>query len=140
MPNGASDVAAGAPNLETFVDNLDGTVSDKVTGLMWEQAYHLSVYGGITFCSTQVTTAGYHDWRMPTLIELISIADFTRDAPSIDTTFFPLSPDAGPFWSWTNAVGFGSQVYIIDYGFPFIEISGGFGVDGMPGQNIRCVR
>jgi hypothetical protein len=140
ISNAPSEVAVGAPNLETFVDNLDGTVTDKVTGLMWEQEFHLSMFPQPEFCATSVTTGGHKDWRMPTIIELISLADFTRDNPSIDTTFFPLSPGAGPFWSSTIRVGFGSSVDIIDYSFPFIENSGGFGVEGQPGQNIRCVR
>jgi hypothetical protein len=140
ISNGASDVSVGAPHLQTFVDNLDGTVTDKVTGLMWEQAFHLSIYPQGDFCATSVTTGGYSDWRMPTIIELISLADFTRDSPSIDTSVFPLSDNAGWFWSSTIREGFGTSVDIIDYSQPFIENAGGFGVDGQPGQNIRCVR
>ena len=39
MPNSAADVANGAPNLAHLVDNLDGTVTDLVTGLMWQQDF-----------------------------------------------------------------------------------------------------
>ena len=141
VSNSTSDVANGAPNLAQFVDNLDGTVTDRVTGLMWEQRYHQSVYDfGDVFCPT-VTTGGYTDWRASTTIELVSIADFSRDQPSIDTTAFPLGDDAGFFWSSTKVDGYGLEPDIIDYGrFPAIEIAGGFGVDGQPGVNVRCVR
>jgi hypothetical protein len=140
MPNSANDVATGAPNLAALVDNQDGTVSDKVTGLMWEQDFHPSVYPtGEAFCES-VTTGGYTDWRLPTIIELISIADFSRDQPSLDTTVFPLASGVGPFWSDTVRAGFGSSRDIMDYFFPFVENAGGFGVDGIPGQDIRCVR
>jgi hypothetical protein len=37
MPNSANEVSAGAPNLESYTDNGDGTVTDNVTGLMWQQ-------------------------------------------------------------------------------------------------------
>ena len=37
MPNGPTDVAAGAPNPEGYTLNGDGTVTDKITGLMWQQ-------------------------------------------------------------------------------------------------------
>jgi hypothetical protein len=141
ISNAASEVAYGAPNLETLVDNLDRTVTDKVTGLMWEQDFHLSAYpDGDEFCAT-VRTGGYTDWRQPTIIELISIADFSRDRPSIDTTVFPLRSLAGFFWSNTQAYAYDLEPIIIDYGeFPAIEVAGGFGVDGQPGVNVRCVR
>jgi hypothetical protein len=32
---------------------------------------------------------GFSDWRMPTAKELLSIVDYSRWAPAIDTTFFP---------------------------------------------------
>ena len=37
MPNDRVDVTAGAPNLESYTDNKDGTVTDNLTGLMWQQ-------------------------------------------------------------------------------------------------------
>jgi hypothetical protein len=138
--NAAVEVANGAPNLVALVDNLDGTVTDKVTGLMWEQRYHQSVFAtGDEFCAT-VMTGGYTDWRQATIIELISIDEFWRDQPSIDPVAFPLSIDAGFFWSGTQAENFAGEPYIIDYGISAIEIAGGFGVDGQPGRNVRCVR
>lgn len=41
MPNGPADVAAGAPNPESYTANGDGTVTDNVTGLMWQQTVPL---------------------------------------------------------------------------------------------------
>jgi len=140
VSNAASDVGRGAPNLATFVDNQDGTVTDRVTGLMWEQDFHRTIYPtGADFCAA-LTTAGHNDWRLPTIIELVSIADFSRDTPAIDTTVFPLDIGAGPFWSSTVRAGFGSSLDLLDYFFPFIESSGGFGVPGDPGEQVRCVR
>jgi hypothetical protein len=77
MPNSQVDVTAGAPNLESYTDNEDGTVTDNVTGLMWQQASPLSGYAwadAVAYCST-LTLAGHSDWRLPTLIELYSIVD-----------------------------------------------------------------
>jgi Protein of unknown function (DUF1566) len=146
MSNGRPEVAAGEPNLQSLVDNLDGTVSDKNTGLMWEQAYHRPLGEFLGFCETQVTTGGYTDWRLPTIIELISIADLTRDPPHLDTTVFPLDNN-GPFWSATQRKGFGDSLDIIDYWgglatgeAPFIASSAGAGSDGPIAENLRCVR
>ena len=44
MPNSPVDVEAGAPNPESYTDNGDGTVSDNVTGLMWQQAASASTF------------------------------------------------------------------------------------------------
>ena len=142
MPNGAGDVAIGAPHLETLVDNLDGTVTDRVTGLMWEQAFRQTDLQSeaLTYCATSVRTAGYADWRLPTMIELLSIADFTRDDPTIDTRVFPLTPDSGPFWSATVPEGFGDYADIFSYSVLGVQQSVGLGSEGPLGQNIRCVR
>lgn len=32
---------------------------------------------------------GYSDWRLPTIQELLTVADLSRNSPAIDTTYFP---------------------------------------------------
>lgn len=106
MPNGQADVTAGAPNLGSYTDNGNGTVTDNVTGLMWQQAVPASTFGwsaAVAFCPT-LTLAGHNDWRLPSLIELVSIVDFGRSSPSIDGTYFPATPVTGVFWSSTPAM------------------------------------
>jgi hypothetical protein len=100
MPNGKADAAAGAPNEMSFTDNGDGTVTDDVTRLMWQQAVTPDVHdwaGANLFCDA-LTLAGHGDWRLPSQIELVSIADLGRADPAIDTTAFPATPSAF-FWS-----------------------------------------
>lgn len=60
---------------ERFVDNGNGTITDTKTGLMWAAAdntYPISWLESVDYCKT-IRTAGYTDWRMPTLAELQSI-------------------------------------------------------------------
>ncbi len=80
-------------NLAYYNYNGDGTVSDNVTGLMWQQSpdtngdgnieaadkltYDESVAGAGT-CNL----GGYTDWRMPTIKELYSLIDFSGVDPS----------------------------------------------------------
>ncbi|MCB2224962.1 MAG: DUF1566 domain-containing protein [Actinobacteria bacterium] len=66
-----------------YVDNGDGTVTDLVTGLMWQQdpgdkmTYAEAAAGAGSF-----TLAGYDDWRLPTIKELYSLIDFGGTDPS----------------------------------------------------------
>jgi uncharacterized protein DUF1566 len=109
MPNGVADVAAFAPNLEGYIDNGDGTVTDKITGLMWQQAVPTAIYtwtDANAYCPT-LNLAGHSDWRLPTVIELISIVnpDIPNPGPTIVETFFPATPSA-TFWTSTPYAGY----------------------------------
>ena len=104
MPNLAADVADGAPNLENLEDNGDGTVTDGVTGLLWQQAATLNLYAwsdAVAFCSALVL-AGRTDWRLPSAIELVSIVDYGQSNPNINGTYFP---DAPPAALWSSSFG-----------------------------------
>ena len=62
-----------------YQDNGDGTVSDLVTGLVWQQAHNqqrITWQQAEKQCS-DLTLGGYQDWRLPTIKELFSIADFS---------------------------------------------------------------
>jgi hypothetical protein len=61
-----------------FVDNNDGTITDKATGLMWQKSGSLSSLDnrGAKIYIKQLNRerlAGYSDWRMPTVEELASL-------------------------------------------------------------------
>jgi len=66
------------PNV--FVDNGDGTLTDRVTGLMWEKKCSSKLYqyhGAEKHISglNEKEFAGYTDWRIPTLEELCSLLE-----------------------------------------------------------------
>jgi hypothetical protein len=107
MPNPAS---TGLPNPSSYTDLGDGTVKDNVTGLIWQQAVAATqAYtwtDAQTYCQN-LTLAG-RVWHLPTRIELLSIVDFTRTSPAIDTTAFPNTP--GGKYTWTASPWVVSQI------------------------------
>jgi len=108
MPNGSADAAAGAPNPESYTDNGDGTVTDNVTKLMWQQNVAPTKYtwaNASAYCAT-LTLAGHADWRLPSIIELISIIEPAAAAPNaaVNATAFPGAPGSY-VWSSTAVPG-----------------------------------
>lgn len=76
-----------------FVDNGDGTVTDKAAGLMWMQVDSGTLKAGqnrdgrmnwvqALEWANNLEYAGHSDWRLPNAKELQSIVDYTR-APAV---------------------------------------------------------
>jgi len=136
MPNSQADVTAGAPNLESYTDNGDGTVTDNVTGLMWQQVVPSATYtwaNAVAYCPT-LALAGHSSWRLPSRIELESIVDFGQSSPSINGTYFPSTPKD---WFWSSSPVAGSPSYA--WGVYFFNGSASYGVVSGAGY-VRCVR
>lgn len=74
--------AAYSGNQANYVDNGDGTVTDLVTGLMWEKGYSTMSWSDAQDNADNVTTGGYDDWRVPTIKELYSLIDFSGNQGS----------------------------------------------------------
>lgn len=80
-------------NEPAYTDNGDGTITDNVTGLMWQKspdrngdgdidaADKLTYDEAVAWASLQ-TTGDYIDWRLPTIKELYSLILFSGVDPS----------------------------------------------------------
>jgi hypothetical protein len=79
--------------MPSYTDNGDGTVTDNVTGLMWQQSSDTSGDGEIkandklsyaapVAGAETLALGGYNDWRLPTIKELYSLMDFRGIDPS----------------------------------------------------------
>ncbi len=103
-------------NPPSYTDNGDGTVTDNVTGLVWQQCSAgqsgtgcISGSAGTynwdaanTYCNSNTAGLPGTGWRLPTQLELLTIVDFGKMQPSIDTTVFPNTVStASPFY-WTS--------------------------------------
>ncbi len=88
-----------------YVDNGDGTVTDMVTGLMWQQSFDHNGDGEVDYSDNLtydqiialvedgVTFAGYDDWRLPTIKEMYSLILFSgRDLSPEATSTSGLTP------------------------------------------------
>jgi hypothetical protein len=123
MPNDATDVAQGAPNPTHYTDNGDGTVTDNVTGLMWQKTLPVTSpppeqnWNDANATCKALRLAGFDSWRLPSAIELLSIVDYGKANPPIDQSVFPNTPTL-PFWtsSTTPTAGFTYWVVLFDDG------------------------
>lgn len=80
-------------NQTSYVDNGDGTITDMVTGLMWQQSPDTDGDGDIdaddklTYAealagASSFNLGGYDDWRLPSIKEQYSLIVFTGVDPS----------------------------------------------------------
>lgn len=91
---------ASIVNKPTYDTSVVGTVKDSVTGLVWQRnvdAIPRKWPDASAYCAG-LTLADMSGWRLPTAIELLSIADLGRYNPAIDTETFPM-PTVTGFWS-----------------------------------------
>lgn len=122
---------AGSPR--SFTDNLDGTVTDNATGLMWEKhgdeegihdrdnTYSFADAVGVKIATLNSTSfAGYNDWRLPNIVELQTLFSFG----AVNTSTFPaFNSDCVPSCSstvcsctntsiyWTSTSDYSSPAY-----------------------------
>lgn len=92
------DYAGSAP---AFKDNGDGTVTDNLTGLLWQKADG----GEMTWEKAKdyakaLRLAGRQDWRLPTSMELFALTNQGMHGPAMDTSVFTRSE--ARYW-WTNS-------------------------------------
>lgn len=113
-----------------FQNNGDGTITDKATGLMWQQddsGESMDWESSLSYCE-DLNLAGYDDWRLPNAKELQSIVDYSRSpdttaSAAIDPVFniTQINNEAGQtdypyFWTSTTHIlsdgNYGSAAYI----------------------------
>ncbi|MBF0376826.1 MAG: DUF1566 domain-containing protein [Desulfamplus sp.] len=99
-------------NTPSYKDNGDGTITDNVTGLMWQKSADINndglinaddkmTYSEAVDGANSLNLAGYTDWRLPTIKELYSLIVFSgldvsgyegddesTLVPFIDTNYF----------------------------------------------------
>ena len=94
---------------DNFLLNIDGTVTDKNTGLTWqrETGGTMNWQDALSYCES-LSLGGYDNWRLPTIEELRSIVNYRTFDPAI-ASIFVQDPDNeqyytidGLYWSSTT--------------------------------------
>ena len=121
-------------------------VNDMLTSLMWEQTVGgtsvtwsaTSVAGSAQAYCSSVSKGGYSDWRVPTVVELQSLVDYTiGSGVTINAIAFPSTPSS---YFWAAQIYAANTAKAWDLRFS----SGGYiQPDGSVGSTsfaVRCVR
>lgn len=119
-----------------FRDNNNGTITDLLTGLMWQK--NLSSTGmtweqALSYCESN-TLAGYSDWRLPNIKELQSLNNVLLKNPSIDTSFFK-NISSSNYCSSTTAYGQNTKAMYINLAYGLVTYENKTNV-----YNVICVR
>ncbi len=129
MPNPAG---AGLPHAASYQDNGDGTISDRVTGFLWDRLAStatLTQPQAVDHCARRGP-----QWRLPTRIELVSLVDFTVASPG--PTINPAFPDtpATVFWTSSPSPGTPGSVWGVFFDIGYADVD-----DVSDDGNARCV-
>ncbi len=136
-PYGHVRCVRGGPSAPVFTDHGDGTVTDEVTGLVWQKqtdATTRSWSSALTYCEG-LTLGGLADWRLPNVKELRSIVNPSRYGPAVDPTYFP---NTSPTSHWTSTTHARFPDYAWTVGFDEGDAATALGKSGV--LYVRCVR
>jgi hypothetical protein len=130
--------------LNDFVDNGDGTVTDRVTGLMWQRegtSSEVSLGAGLEYVQELNANrfGGYANWRLPTIEELCSLLEPGQNqrGQHIDMVF---SGSIFACWSSDKKPLYGTTyAYVAFFGWGDVGVSRSEGV-GFMQHFVRAVR
>jgi hypothetical protein len=103
-------------NAPSYTNNGNGTITDNVTGLMWQQTDggEMTVESAATYV-TALRLGGYANWRLPTAHEGFSILNHQNNNPAVNTTYFSITT-AEYWWSSDKQVGDATKIWCTNAG------------------------
>jgi hypothetical protein len=126
-----TSVAFATPTTPTtdFIENSDGTVTHKLTRLVWMRCAmgqtwddaSASCLGAASIYNYSQAMAFNHkaqsknQWRLPTIAELHSIIERENDSPRINLSLFPNTPTGSHFWSSTPVAEDNSFIWVVGF-------------------------
>ena len=129
------DLELGAAR--SYTNNLDGTITDNTTGLMWEKLTNDSsihdkdyTYSWANAFAVKIAAlnsanfAGHNDWRLPNINELQTLANYGTFNPAIDPAFnngVDSFTQSSVYWSSTTVAGFPSRASFVNFFNGFVS-------------------
>ncbi|HRP68662.1 MAG TPA: DUF1566 domain-containing protein [Turneriella sp.] len=137
--------SSSAGSVQALTDNDDGTVTDTTTNLVWQKCSYGQDNDAV--CSNSAGTRTWQQalqycnalalngraWRLPSVVELLSIADKTKSSPALDSTSFPATV-SGTYWSSTPYTSDVNKAWIVYSGTGFSASTA-----KMNNNPVRCV-
>ncbi|WP_255498810.1 DUF1566 domain-containing protein [Dysgonomonas sp. ZJ709] len=125
-------------NAPSYTDNGDGTITDNITGLMWQKDMGQKIsFADAPEVAKNLRVGGHSDWRVPTIKELYSLILFTGQVRGetaiknfINETYFiqPLGNTSlgereidAQTWSSTQYVGKAMNNQDVAFGVNFVD-------------------
>ena len=128
-------------NPPSYTDNGDGTITDNVTGLIWQKQNDATTREwdvANTYCSNNTPGLPGTGWRLPTRMELVGILNYGTFGPAINTTSF-ISTQSSYYWSSSTWAGYASIIaWRVDFNNGYTGLNDMQGLLGL--QYVRCVR
>jgi len=127
-----------SPNRQfSFTDHYNGTISDMVLGLMWQQTddgVERTQSEANSYCSA-LELGGFSDWRLPAVHELFNILDLSRKNPAVDPVF--AAEDSFYMTRDVYSVSGVNYPWLVDFSGGRVSFEGWF-TEGP--HYVRCVR
>ncbi len=129
-------VRGGQNQPRVFEDNGNGTITDRITRLVWQKQDEGATGAwetAIIVCEL-LSLGGYTDWRLPNVKELRSIVDSGTYAPAIYAGYFP-NTRSDSYWSSTTYVASPDAAWRVNFWHGEVASS-------LKGNHyfVRCVR
>ncbi len=138
----------GTNSGELVVSSDGKTVTDAITGLVWQRdgdseragcpafasVWQCSWAEAESYCAS-LSLGGMSGWRLPALMELMTIVDPTQSNPAIDQTAFPSTP-SNTFWTASPATR--SYRWIVGFNDGVSDVAPT--TDYFHYYQVRCVR
>jgi hypothetical protein len=119
-----------------FNDNGDGTISDILTGLIWQknQSPDILSWEDALIYASNLSLSGKSDWRLPNIKELQSLNDVNRSKPSFNNSYFP-GILSGNYWSSTTLYKSPEKAWDINVDYGIVSYN-----NKTLKENVLCVR
>lgn len=102
----------------SYTDNGNGTLTDNVTGLLWQKTADTNIRNwddAASFCSSLDLGGHNTGWRLPDLVELDSIMDLSIEAGASINPAFNGTTAAG-YWTAVEDADDSTRAWILDFG------------------------